>query len=97
MGDLPSPEDFPRAWRQAQGTKCRKTQFAVLWVLNNRFVTGVVAGPRTPEQLEDYLGCFKHQFTKDDEALIDAMVVTGHSTTPGYNDPAYPIEGRRVR
>jgi aryl-alcohol dehydrogenase (NADP+) len=72
------------------------TQFAVLWVMNNAFVTGVVAGPRTPEQLEDYLGCFKHSFTKEDEALIDSMVVTGHSTTPGYNDPAYPIEGRPV-
>ena len=73
------------------------TQFAVLWVLNNSLVTGVIAGPRTPEQLEDYLGVFKHRFTKEDEALIDAMVVTGHSSTPGYNDPAYPIEGRPTR
>jgi aryl-alcohol dehydrogenase (NADP+) len=22
-------------------------------------------------------------------------VTTGHASTPGYNDPAYPIEGRR--
>jgi aryl-alcohol dehydrogenase (NADP+) len=73
------------------------TQFAVLWVLNNAFVTGVVAGPRTPEQLEDYLGAFRHRFTQEDEALIDGMVAPGHSTTPGYNDPAYPIEGRPVR
>ncbi|MCC6471932.1 MAG: aldo/keto reductase [Alphaproteobacteria bacterium] len=72
------------------------TQFAVLWVLNNRFITGVVAGPRTQEQLDDYIGVFQHRFTKDDEALIDGMVVAGHSTTPGYNDPAYPIEGRPV-
>lgn len=73
------------------------TQFAVLWVLNNKFITGVIAGPRTPEQLEDYLAVFKHGFTKEDEALIDSMVVTGHSSTPGYNDPAYPIEGRPTR
>ena len=33
----------------------------------------------------------------DDEALIDRLVVTGHPLTPGYNDPAYPIEGRRAR
>jgi len=73
------------------------TQFAVLWVLNNAFITGVIAGPRMPEQLEEYLTVFKHKFTKEDEALIDGMVVTGHSSTPGYNDPAYPIEGRPVR
>ncbi len=73
------------------------TQFAVLWVLNNAFVTGVIAGPRTPEQLEEYLTAFQHKFTEEDEALIDGMVVTGHSSTPGYNDPAYPIEGRPVR
>ncbi|MBL8705029.1 MAG: aldo/keto reductase [Rhodospirillales bacterium] len=73
------------------------TQFAVLWVLNNAFITGVIAGPRTPEQLEEYLTVFEHKFTKEDEALIDGMVVTGHSSTPGYNDPAYPIEGRPVR
>jgi aryl-alcohol dehydrogenase (NADP+) len=23
--------------------------------------------------------------------------VPGHPSTPGYNDPAYPIEGRRAR
>ena len=27
----------------------------------------------------------------------DRLVVTGHASTPGYNDPAYPIEGRRPR
>jgi hypothetical protein len=24
-------------------------------------------------------------------------VVAGHPSTPGFNDPAYPIEGRRAR
>jgi aryl-alcohol dehydrogenase (NADP+) len=70
------------------------TQFALLWVLNNRIVTGCVIGPRTPEQLEDYIGALSHRFSKDDEALIDSMVTTGHPSTPGFNDPAYPIEGR---
>jgi aryl-alcohol dehydrogenase (NADP+) len=23
--------------------------------------------------------------------------VSGHPSTPGFNDPAYPIEGRRAR
>ncbi|MCK6453658.1 MAG: aldo/keto reductase [Alphaproteobacteria bacterium] len=73
------------------------TQFALLWVLNNRLVTGAVIGPRTPEQLEDYLGALKHRFGKEDEALIDRLVPAGHPSTPGYNDPAYPIEGRPTR
>ena len=29
-----------------------------------------------------------------DEALVDGLVAPGHPSTPGYNDPQYPIEGR---
>ena len=72
-------------------------QFAVLWVLNNRHVTAAIAGPRTMEQWTEYLGALKHSFTKEDEALVDSMVAPGHPSTPGYNDPAYPIEGRQTR
>jgi len=36
-------------------------------------------------------------FTAEDEALIDRLVVSGHPSTPGYNDPGYPIEGRRAQ
>jgi len=72
-------------------------QFALLWVLNNRFVTSAIAGPRTEEQWADYVGALKHAFTAEDEALVDRLVVTGHPSTPGYNDPAYPIEGRPTR
>ncbi len=68
--------------------------FAVAWLLNNRLVTAPVAGPRTEEQLEDYLAALDYGFTAEDEALIDRLVPTGHPSTPGYNDPAYPIEGR---
>jgi aryl-alcohol dehydrogenase (NADP+) len=72
-------------------------QFAIAWVLNNSLVNAVVAGPRTEEQWDDYLPALKYKFTAEDEALIDRLVVTGHSSTPGYNDPQYPIEGRRPR
>jgi aryl-alcohol dehydrogenase (NADP+) len=72
-------------------------QFAVSWVLNSSFVTGVVAGPRTEAQWDDYLRALDYRFTADDEALIDELVVSGHPSTPGFNDPAYPIEGRRPR
>ena len=69
-------------------------QFAVTWLLNNRAVTAVIAGPRTPEQWDEYVGALGYTFTAEDEALIDRLVATGHPSTPGYNDPQYPIEGR---
>jgi aryl-alcohol dehydrogenase (NADP+) len=73
------------------------TAFAVGWVLNNGLVTGVIGGPRTEAQWEDYLAAFDYRFTAEDEALIDSLVAPGHASTPGYNDPAYPIEGRPTR
>jgi len=72
-------------------------QFAAAWVLNNGLVTSVIAGPRTMEQFEDYLGALSVRFTAEDEALVDSLVAPGHPSTPGYNDPAYPIEGRVPR
>ena len=38
-----------------------------------------------------------YRFTAEDEALIDRLVASGHPSTPGFNDPGYPIEGRRAR
>ncbi|XUM23178.1 aldo/keto reductase [Bradyrhizobium oligotrophicum S58] len=72
-------------------------QFAVSWVLNSAFISSVIAGPRTEAQWDDYIRALDYPFAADDEALIDRLVVTGHASTPGYNDPAYPIEGRRPR
>jgi aryl-alcohol dehydrogenase-like predicted oxidoreductase len=72
-------------------------QLAVAWLLNSAFVSSVVAGPRTEEQWDDYVRALDYPFTPDDEALIDRVVVSGHPSTPGFNDPAYPIEGRKLR
>ncbi|MGQ0664173.1 MAG: aldo/keto reductase [Pseudomonadota bacterium] len=69
-------------------------QFAVGWVLNNKLVTSAIAGPRTHDQWQDYLGALSCRLTPEDEALVDSLVTPGHPSTPGYNDPAYPIEGR---
>jgi len=69
-------------------------QFAVSWVLNNRLVTAVIAGPRTEAQWDDYPAALDYRFSAEDEALIDSLVPLGHPSTPGYSDPAYPIEGR---
>ena len=72
-------------------------QFAVGWVLNNRLLTAAIAGPRTMEQWQAYLAALDIAFTAEDEALVDALVPAGHPSTPGYSDPAYPVEGRPVR
>ena len=69
-------------------------QFALNWVLNNRIVTSVLAGPRKFEQWTEYLGALAHGFTAEDEALVDSMVKSGHPSTPGFNDPRYPVSGR---
>ena len=72
-------------------------QFALNWVLNNRLITSVLAGPRTLAQWTEYLGALEHRFTAEDEALVDSFVKSGHPSTPGYSDPRYPIEGRPTR
>ncbi len=80
---------------EAHGIK--PSHFAIAWVLNNALVTGVIGGPRTEAQWEDYLAALSTPFTAEDEAVVDGLVATGHPSTPGYNDPAYPIEGRVTR
>jgi aryl-alcohol dehydrogenase-like predicted oxidoreductase len=72
-------------------------QFALAWVLNNRLITAAIGGPRTEDQWNDYLGALTYRFTAADEALVNRLVTTGHASTPNYNDPAYPIEGRIPR
>jgi aryl-alcohol dehydrogenase-like predicted oxidoreductase len=81
--------------RHAEARGITAGQFATAWVLSNRLVSAVIAGPRTPEQWRDYLGALDYSFTAEDEALVDRLVPPGHPSTHGYNDPAYPLEGRR--
>ena len=84
-----------KAHAEARGSSA--SRFAVAWVLNNRLVSSVIVGPRTEAQWDDYIGALDYRFTAEDEALIDRLVAPGHPSTPGYNDPAYPIEGRVPR
>jgi len=70
--------------------------FAVNWVLANPIVTSVLAGPRTLEQWQAYLGALDHGFDAEDEKLLDSLVAPGHPSTPGYSDPRYPLTGRPV-
>jgi aryl-alcohol dehydrogenase (NADP+) len=72
------------------------TQFALAWLLANRIVTSVIAGPRTLQQWTDYLSGPGTPWTQDDEKLVDALVPPGYASTFGYHDPQYPILGRRL-
>lgn len=72
----------------------KPTQLAIAWVLRNRLVNGVIGGPRTLEQWQDYLAALQVQATAEDEAWVDARVPPGHASTFGYTDPIYPVTGR---
>ncbi len=69
-------------------------QFATAWVLANPRVSSVIAGPRTLQQWQDYAPALDYAVTPEDEALVDSLVRPGHSSTHGYTDPAYPLNGR---
>ena len=68
--------------------------WACAWVLNNRAITSIIAGPRTFDQWTGYLATLDYEWTAEDEALADRLVSPGHPSTPGFVDPAYPVEGR---
>lgn len=77
---------------EARGVKL--AHFATAWVLANKHVSAVIAGPRTLAQLEDYYPAVDLKISEQEETLIDSLVTPGHSSTPGYNDPSYPFFGR---
>ena len=81
----------------AEAKGATAVDLAVGWVLNNRLITGCVAGPRTLEQWQSYIKALDYRFTAEDEALVDGLVASCHPSTPGYNDPQYPLEGRVPR
>lgn len=68
--------------------------FATAWVLANRHISSVIAGPRTLAQMEDYYAALDVALDAQEEALVDSLVRPGHASTPGYNDPNYPFFGR---
>jgi len=94
------PESLVLAAKMAEHAKARgltATQLALGWVWNNTLVNGVIGGPKTLVQWQDYLGALDTPFGAEDEAFVSALVSTGHASTPGYNDPQYPVTGRAPR
>jgi aryl-alcohol dehydrogenase-like predicted oxidoreductase len=70
--------------------------YACAWVLRNKIVTSVIAGPRTLAQWLDYFACLNVELTEEDDKLVDSLVRPGHPSTPGYTDPSYPFSGRII-
>ncbi len=94
------PESLALAQRMQQHAAQRgmsPSHFATAWVLANRLVHSVIAGPRTLAQWTDYLGALAHTLTPEDEAFVDSLVAPGHASTPGWTDPLYPVSGRVPR
>ena len=90
-------ESLALAARMAEHARRRgltPTQLALGWVWNNRLVHGVIAGPKTLVQWQEYVEAIGQPFDADDEAFVSALVSAGHASTPNYTDPQYPIMGR---
>jgi aryl-alcohol dehydrogenase-like predicted oxidoreductase len=91
------PESLAIAQTLAQHAEARGATLAAwacAWVLNNRAISSIIAGPRTFEQWTGYLAALDYEWTAEDEKLADSLVAPGHASTPGFTDPAYPVEGR---
>lgn len=76
----------------AKGVKM--AHFATAWVLANKYVSSVIAGPRTLAQLEDYYPAVDVKLDQADEDFVNSLVTPGHASIPGFLDPNYPFFGR---
>ncbi|MBS1097816.1 aldo/keto reductase [Gluconobacter sphaericus] len=93
------PESLEIAQKIAIHAKDRGTTpiaFALAWVMKNRLVSALIAGPRTEAHWESYCAALDVTLTPEDEAFIDGLVRPGHASTPGYTDPGYPVDGRKT-
>ena len=81
----------------AEEIGCTPAQLAVAWVMANALVTCPIIGPRTMAQLEDNLGALDVAITPEIEERIDGLVPPGEHTGWGFQDPSFPVTGRRPR
>lgn len=68
---------------------------AIQWVLNNKLISSVIAGPKTLDQWTSYLGALKTKFNAEDEKLVNSLVSSGHPATPGLIWSRHPPFGRK--
>jgi aryl-alcohol dehydrogenase (NADP+) len=70
--------DSPSASPSTRSARGRTPlEFALGWVWNNALVHGVIGGPKTLAQWQEYLRALDAPFDADDEALVDSLVAPG--------------------
>jgi len=93
-------ESLPLAQRFVAHARMRNVSpgaLAVAWALHNRLISGVIGGPRTLQQWQEYLQALQLNFNPADEQAVSGLVPAGHASTHGYTDPIYPVTGRQPR
>ena len=78
-----------------QSRNIAASQFAIAWCLANRNITSTIIGPRTLKQFQDNLAALDVEILPDDEQLVDNLVPPGEHSGHGFQDPAFPVEGRQ--
>ena len=68
----------------AQSKDCTLVQLAVAWVLQQPGITSPIIGPRTMEQLTEFLGAPSVTITPSDRQQIDRLVPPGGMVSPFY-------------
>jgi aryl-alcohol dehydrogenase-like predicted oxidoreductase len=68
----------------AQSKDCTTVQLAVAWVLAQPAITSPIIGPRTMQQLEEYLGASSVSLSAADLQVVDELVPPGGMVSPFY-------------
>jgi aryl-alcohol dehydrogenase-like predicted oxidoreductase len=68
----------------AQAKDCTMVQLALAWVLRQPGITSPIIGPRTMDQMTEYLGAASVTLTDSDLAQIDELVPRGGMVSPFY-------------
>jgi aryl-alcohol dehydrogenase-like predicted oxidoreductase len=68
----------------ARSKDCTLVQLALAWVMQQPGITSPIIGPRTMEQLEEYLGAAAIELTRADLDAIDQIVPPGGMVSPFY-------------
>jgi aryl-alcohol dehydrogenase-like predicted oxidoreductase len=68
----------------AQSKDCTMVQLALAWVLHQPAITSPIVGPRTLDQMDEYLGAPSVTLTDEDRRQIDELVPPGGMISPFY-------------
>lgn len=80
----------------AKCKNCSLSQLALAWCRTQPGVTSPIIGPRTPEQLDDNLGCLNVTLTNEDREQIDVLSAPGRAVVPYYQADFGPHNHRAL-